>query len=106
SSPDSAREVRIILPPGKYVPVFIKAETKQNAIPAEPPIRVLDDAPQAPLESRTIPLRSEEPRRHTLRHWIAASAGVLTLVLCVIFALIRRGSSESSVERFWAPVLR
>jgi hypothetical protein len=102
SEEESAPEVRIEIPVGSYVPKF---HWKPNSAPEIAPVSEVPSLPDAApaLEERQA---HPSPLKATSQRWqIAGFTGLLIILgLAGVATSLKRTSSKSSFDAFWAPV--
>jgi hypothetical protein len=87
---EHAREVRIEIPVGSYVPKF---QWKHS----EPSTHL------APTETPTVQENAPQPKRRAWKIWVAATVLVI-LGVAVTITIRRYAQQKSPLEEFWAPV--
>ena len=105
-SADPRRPVRIILPPGSYVPQFIRTTSEVPSIePADTErVETIASNPRSiNLEGATSSEASHQSRyRHKL--WISLSVIAVTLILCVLRVAASLPQSNP-LRGFWNPLI-
>jgi hypothetical protein len=105
SQPGRESEIRILLPPGAYVPEFSEPSA-HNPAEASLPAFVEDLAPPAPATSTApLALRGAAARLSPDRRWLTAGAGIL-IAACILVSVLalRLTAPDASLREFWGPV--
>jgi len=98
--PGRSREIRIEVPPGSYVPRFVRFPSS----PVAEARKAVDIAPVSLREpSALVPSRAPRMHRRLLAISIKVAAAAVLSILAVTIGVAR--FSASTLDRFWQPVL-
>ena len=106
--PGHAKELRIALPPGSYVPQFLWPQTGESPSRQPQPLSIAASPElhsamsQAQHLADTSPAETSAPRR---RIWWSLAAAVLLASLAVTGLWLWRTQPPPALNRFWAPLL-